>query len=448
MDLRLPESPAARAERLALLAWPLRDLTGDRREAARLVFSWLSHVEQVAVLAAQRGAGVCGQLDDEIAHREAFYIVARDYLGGVTPIGRETRALLNHLERRNDEASKVALNHICERWLEATIRRIGRAGIAPEMFEAIADDELRHCSEAAADAVPDGRYAAEIADVETLLVDLLESPSFGVPLVHLIGTRAVAETALANVRSHRQGCRSLGVTPGPQIRDIETAARAALLAERESPDPVEPTAWEVSKAAQWSGPAPMTSLERLPVDWFDDVGPVWLEAEAVRRLSLALAAHPELNRTIDGQGRIWAPRSARVGIRRQHSPGLISTVYVDDAHRRSARHVADELRRKVARLRRRPYRPAPDVSAVRRLLPPPRCAATLTNVGQFGITRGVAPFAPDEGATISVTVGGREGDSVWVGIAQDHRAADGRELGLLCRAFSGGLGYTGGPGRP
>lgn len=420
-------------------------LQGDDREAARLLFSWLADVEQVAVLAAERGDGIAGQLEDELSHRDSFARIA-ERLGGRTEMEPETHALLRYLAQLEGEASLVALNVVAESWLEGVFDALAATPLAPELFATVEAEELRHAEEARGQADADGRHEAVLRDVELLLSGLAQSPAFLCPMQHLIGVEATARMGLANLTRHRVACAALGLAPGSEMRDLEVASRAALVAARTAPAPIEPNGWERSKRLLWDRPAPMMVLEEasLPASATTEAE---VEALVAQRLALALVAHPELNRTLR-DGDLFAPRTARIGVRTLVEHDQVTTIYIDDAHAKPLAQVRAEIRRKRKRARRRAYRPVPDIRALRRFMPAPRAAATLTQVGGFGL-RGWAPFAMDEGASIAVTVGRQEmvprfrggmfvaARIAWLGIAVDHRANDGKQLGRLVKMLEG-----------
>ncbi len=422
-------------------------LTGAERDAARRLFSWLADVEEIAVLAAQRGDGIPQQLEDELSHRDGFAQIAAR-LGGREPMSPETSRLLLYLEGLRGEASLIALNVVAEGWLEEVFDHLAQSDLAPSLFRLVEAEEHRHMEEAYALAQPDGSCQDLISDLEILLYELVRSPSVLIPMAFLIGARAVAELAISNVKKHLIACRSLGVRPTQRIHDLLVSARAAMLVADLEPLPLQMNGWDITRHRLWKEPAAMMSFEKMPVSRKSSLAD--LEAEVVQRVSLALVAHPQLN-VVSARGQLFAPRDARIGVRRSadEEGNLIATVYVDNAHKKSLAQVKEEIRRKASRLSRRPYEPVPDVSGLRHLMPPARCAAVVSQVGGFGI-RGVGPLSHDEGVPISIFIGRQEVVPEWceadqsfqpkrvahLWVVYDHRAGNGRELGLLVKTLT------------
>jgi hypothetical protein len=325
---------------------------------------------------------------------------------------------------------------------------MAEATVCPELFRLVAAEEHRHCEEAHALARPDGSCQELVSSLEVLLYEVVRWPGIVVPLSFLIGPVACARMAIANVTKHLDACRSLGVQPSQQIRDLMTTARAALLVGDREPSPLEMHGWEISRQRLWSQPAPMMAFEKMPAP--REASLADLESMTVHRASVALAAHPQLNR-VAARGRLFRPLDIRVGVRRSWDleGELITTVYVDNGHMKSISQIKTEIHRKAERYRRRPYEPVPDVSAVRHLLPPARCPIVISQVGGFGI-RGVGPLSQDEGAPISIFIGRQETIPEWcetdhswhprpvahLWVVYDHRAGNGRELGLLVKILT------------
>jgi hypothetical protein len=422
-------------------------LEGSARDAARRLFSWLADVEQIAVLAAERGDGIPQQLEDELSHRDGFALIA-ERLGGKEPMGRDVALLLAFLQGLRGAESLLALNVVAESWLENVFDHLAQTDLAPSLFRLVEAEEHRHCEEARALARPDGSCQELVSSLESLLYEVVRAPGVLVPLSFLIGPVACARMAISNVTRHLEACFSLGVQPSQKIRDLMTVSRAALLVGDREPEPTLMHEWDISRQRLWQEPAPMMAFEKMPAP--REASLADLEAEVVRRCSLALAAHPQLNRVV-AQGQMFRPLDIRVGVRRSWDleGELITTVYVDNAHLKPATQVKAEIHRKADRYRRRPYEPAPDVSALRHLLPPARCPIVISQVGGFGI-RGVGPLTQDEGAPISVFIGRKEVEAVWseeaaefrprpvahLWVVYDHRAGNGRELGLLVKILT------------
>lgn len=391
------------------------------------MFSFLAAVEEIAVLAARRGDCIKDQLEDELSHRDSFAAIA-ERLGGTLPVGESTRGLVRFLEDLRGEASLALLNVVSESWLEGVFHHL--SPIAPDLFAIVEAEEARHAHEALSLARPDPAVSLPlIREVERHLYEVATAPEFIVPVSYLIGEEATARMGLANVRDHRRACAHLGVEPGSKVKDMEISSRAAIFSAGNQPTPLPMNTWERNKFKLWDRPEPMQTYITLETS---ETSPAAIEARVIRAASRVLALHPQLNRTTRGQ-QIYACSDVRIGVRRAHDEAgdLISTLYLTNPHHLTIEQVRGNIRHQLRRLRRRPYEELPDFRGLEEMLPPPRCALTITQVAPFGIGLGFAPLTPVEGAPISLCIGEERHGQVQVGVNYDHRVGDGREIGLL-----------------
>jgi hypothetical protein len=405
-------------------------LEGDEREAARLLFSLLAHVETVAIVAAQRGGGVREQLEDELVHHESFKRIA-EQLGGLEPRFPELQELISYIDSLEGDVSLAILNIVAEGWIANVFRSIASwRYLSPELWQIVGAEEERHCHEALEMARPDPEQTLPyLRQIEEHIYEVGRHPRFLLPLSFLGGVENVARMGLGSVEQHRRACAHLGVEPGEEVRDMEKSCRAALL--QPLPEEVEPNAFQVSAMRMWKQPAPITDFVsvHLPGSHADR------EARVVQALAAVLARYPELNRTV-AAGKLYRPPRVRIGVRRLYdNADLITTVYVADPHRLSVGLIKARLRRRMERIREHPYEPAPDLTGLEQFLPGPACVATVSYCAHFGVEHGQTAFSPWEGSTISLGVGQdpTDPDRLILGITCDHRVFGGRHVGLLVR---------------
>lgn len=419
-------------------------LQGRDKEAARRLFSFLGTVEEVAVLAAKRGDGVRGQLRDEIVHERSFKAIA-EKLGGFEEPAEEIRVLLDGLGTLEGEESLAILNIVCEFWLETVFKHVGRWGLADGLFEIVAREERRHVHRALEEAKPDPAEVLPILRwVEARLRDLAQSPHFLLPLYHLGGMKRVGEMGREVVRRHRKACAHLGVAPGPWIKEMERASRAAI--QYREPGPVHENEWEQSKRSFMEPDQAYPMISALVLDFPYD------EREAEFRVARAaaniLARNPRLNRTVR-HGEVFAPHSVRIGFRRIHDDygRNVTTVYLENPQYLSVRRGLRRLRNKAKKARTRDYEVVPSTKGLEQFLPPGRAAVTISANGVYGLPYGLAPLIPMEGAPICLTLGEVMDLPRWdaeqekyvpkrsliVGVAMSHRPYDGRDGGCFCQ---------------
>jgi len=412
--------------------------SSDTSHALRHVFSTLAHLERVAINSCARGNGIPEQLADEIRHESIFTVLAQAH-GGLLPTPPSVLELSDFFDSVSGPTAQVSLNVVSEIWLGVTLKFI-RANVDERyhgQLDEVISDETRH----AVSDVPSVNFEIEelvpaFRELERILLGITFDPFFVIPLAWLSGMSGVSRLGEKIIKRHSDICSRLGIPRNLLLDDYVVCGRS-LRAKADEPSSVHLNAWQIS-AFRAHIPPIVAVVKVRPWGRLKN-----LEARVVRALSRVLYENPELNVTIqDTRQELWAPREPIVGVRRLYDRrSLVSTVYVKGAHKKSLRGVVSKLREATAMLRRLPYQAVPDTSGLERLLPPSRVAATVTNCSvQFPLgTFGFASLIPTEGATISVTISPRGFlGSVYLGVVVDHRAINGRELGLLVNGLKHG----------
>jgi hypothetical protein len=418
------------------------------RVAARHLFSILAHLERIAVLAAERGGGIEGQLDDERAHLMTFESIAAQ-LGGVMPAPLCVQGLTEFLGRLSSEESLACLNVVCEAWLENIFTEVGdvtpSSSAWAELFRVIGSEEARHSREALAAAKIDPDRARPLVRiVEELLWRISIDPHFMWPLAWFKPVQSLGRMGQRAIRAHKRALAALSVEPGTYLDAMATCGREGL--NDLAPRPIKKNEWELtafeaelqpircSFEFRWRRPALQNEAE--------------LEAAVVRAVGKALAEIPRLNRIIVPQRQeLWQGVEPIVGVRRLYDrAGQVMTIYARAPELVDTFAVSERLAIAASKARALPYLAPPKLSReLLALAPPSRAAATVTNMlGQFPPgTDGYASLAPLEGATWAVCVcsarrsWGRQ--YFRISIEADHRAHNGRELGLFATALKAHL---------
>lgn len=393
----------------------------DRGEmiAARHLYSTLAHLEQIAVMAAERGDGTPGQLEDEIAHQGTFRALARD-LGGIVPPARETAELVEALRWQRGAASRVLLNLVCETWLDTVFAWLGAPGWGDRLFRAVEADEARHVEDAWHDDLPDADLIEQpVRVIEEALVGIAMSPAFMVPIVHLRGADMLARIGLDALARHAEVCVRLGLRPGPATWRLEAMCRA--VGRVKWPRPV--TVTEGRRALLLSPvPLPMHTEFTIPLR-------SRLPTAALARAALGvLAAQPHLRR-VARRDQVWQHAQPRVAVRVPHPEG-IGTVIVEgelETDTSTARAIAV----RAQRLRLRPYPRAHDLADLIDILPPPVASVAVTSATGCRFETGQIPLVPAEGIPIVAGISLFGDGQACVGLTMDHRLYDPPDLALL-----------------
>lgn len=401
-------------------------LTGSDAEAARWLFSFLAGIEEAAVLYAQKGFGVDGQLDDELSHRDTFKAIASHY-GKVEPLDASTARLLSYLESQDGDIAKFLFGIVCETWVEGVFHRLAQWS---PMFDVLEQEEARHAKASIRQFDAD-EAEPYLREVEALIREVANSPYFLVPMAHLFGIAETARLGLENAKRHKETCQLVGLEAGGDIRLLEEKCETAIRAEeRGLPQELEQTAWQRSKMKIFKRDPFMRDSVIVPISGSHADA----EAKVVQAVARIISREPALNTTIRGT-RLYRPSEIVVGVRRLHHNSEVITVYVRDPHLSTVGEIKTEIASKTKKLRDRPYKEVPDYVGLEDLLPPARAAVTLTQTAGLGVQRGFSAAPDDEGSTIHLCLGDVDGKT-HIGILHDHRAGDGREIGALCAGLS------------
>lgn len=420
--------------------------TSSQRTAARHLFSLLTHLEEIAVIAAERGDGVVGQLEDEHVHRKTFRRAALAF-GGLEPASPEARALIDFLQGLHGKVSLALLNLVAENWLENVFEHLVRSGgFAARLFASVEEDEARHVEGAyTAERPRPGAITATLVRLEGLLFNIATSPHFMLPLIHLYGHDVVAAMGEEALDKHRRACAHLRIAPSAQMRRLATTVRA--LRRHRPPEEVSVNRWRAGTPLVWDKPEAMRTAKRVLMPYSS---PTAIEAAVVRAVGAALERHETL-RVVSRGGRHYLLGRAIVGVRRAHLAGEIITLFVADPHRKPLRAVQKAIGRKQARARAREYAGVPDLGSLVEILPPAECSVAVSYTGHMGVELGWGPLSQLEGIPVSIIVGYPHDEVVavdgapavrrmcWIGIEMDHVVGDGAEIGLLTEAIADNL---------
>lgn len=426
------------------------------RLAARHLFSTMCHLERLAELAAERGDGVPGQLDDERVHRQAFRELAEMH-GGLEPCPEPAQKLIDYLLALEGESSLATLNVVAESWLDTVFEHMERSWLAPSVFHAIEEDEARHAYGALESArLPEGDAGVSIVrDLESMLMEISLSGEFMLPLVWFLGPTGVAEMGMDIAAAHARACARLGVEP--DLRDLVTSCRAARFLDRTAPTEWPMNEWDRLKLANWKTNAPQLCFVDIDTD---TTNPVKLQAQAMHALGRVLAREPELRRVVR-RDRLYMTDHPVVGMRALYDKDRVVTLFVSRPERYPPRRLIPMLNKQLKRFKDEPYEPYDGpisvVPHLEPLFPPNRCNVVLSYNGGHGGLFGVGPLSHLEGIPCSVTIGEPHWKPVppngsvarisgfgpqveWrrvvtVCVQMDHRVGDGRHIGLLAGAL-------------
>ena len=415
----MPESIASRIARLVVIA--PEPLSEAQAIAARRLYSTLAQLEYIAVLAAERGDCVDGQLEDELVHRGVFIQLAQQ-LGGVCVVSPETRELVAKLEAMRGPQSLLLLNIVAETWLETVFDELAKPGWGSELFAAVEADEARHVAGAWAAEIPDAAAMLDdLADIEKALANIGLSTGFILPLRHLRGAGFCGNMGLAAIASHEKVCARLGVAPGRVIGKLKAFSRGIKMLP--APDVIKPTPGRLSLMRASPVPFVMDSIISVPNRFALPL------AAVVKAASQILQDHPELRRVMRGDV-LYQHREASVYVRVKMPTGIMS-VSLRAAWQHTPREIYRQIKKQRARLARRKHYPLPPLGDMEPLLPPAQAALAVTDISRWGFDNGTTPLVPAEGVPIVITLGIITVDKITVAFSMDHRVFDASDMGLL-----------------
>lgn len=414
--------------------------------AARHLFSHLAHLEDIAVLAADRGDCVVDQLEDELVHRETFKQLAED-LGGMTAPSYEVRRIIEYLANLEGEESLAALNVVAESWLERVFVHLAKSGFCSDMFTLIGAEEARHAHEALESAKPDPEAFTEtVRDLEEMLTLVSGSPEFMLPLHWFMGLESLGDMGLDMCDAHEKACKHLGVEP--DVHNLRVSGRSARLLSRNQPYEIEMSDWERVKLQNWTDFAPQycNVTTEIPTTI-----PLKLQAMIMEATGRVLDREPRL-RNVTRRGKLFRTDHALIGMRSLYDSEQVITLFVAKPHRKGWKRTLRLLKKSKDRLKEREYEPYLGgvrlCSELKDIFPPNRCSCVVTYNGDFGGDFGAGPLSDMEGIPCSITIGkirsvprfsvyGEESgefsmesiNASTICFQMDHRTGDGQDIG-------------------
>lgn len=407
------------------LALCVQDFQGYDRLAARHMFSEFTHLETIAVMAAERGDGIPGQLEDEHVHHETFRRLAERY-GGLVPPCEEVTDLIGFLTGLEGEASLAALNVTAESWLETVFHHVGRWGCADEMMRIIESDEERHAQMAMDLPRPPAAVIEPIMrELERHLERIAVAPAFMLPLIYFAGEERVCKMGRGIVRAHERACEHFGIAS--RTRRVRLLCRSQRMWAKRRPVPVALSDWDRTKMRIYDRNADMLL-------WFEvstRANGYQLQAQVVAALARILQRHPRL-RYVTRRGELFQARESIVAMRALYDDRAVMNVFLPGCERRTWRGVLRQMNQRVKRARAVEYHAMPPMpDGLSELLPPSRVAAAVNYNGVHGGVGGTGPLSEVEGIPILVTIGEVRDDCVTLTLLMDHRTHDGQDIGLL-----------------
>lgn len=407
---------------LALLE---HEFTGYDRLAARHMFSEFCHLETIAVMAAERGDAIPGQLEDEHVHHETFRRLAEQHGGLVAPC-EEVARLIDYLTSLEGEASLAALNVTAESWLETVFDHVAGWGACDALMRAIEEDEERHVHDALDLARPPAAEIEPIVrDLERMLEAIAVAPAFMLPLIHFAGEQRVCAMGEALCAAHERACAHLGIAS--RTHRVRLLCRSQRIWSRRAPVPMEMTDWDRTKQRIYDRNADMLL-------WFEiatAVNGYRLQAQVVAALARILQRHPRL-RYVTRRGELFRAQEPIIAMRALYDDRAVMNVFLPGCHHRTWRGVLRQMNRRVKRARAVEYHAMPPMpDDLDKLLPPSRVAAAVNYNGVHGGIGGTGPLSDVEGIPILVTIGEVRAGRVTLTILMDHRTHDGQDIGLL-----------------
>lgn len=392
--------------------------------AARRLYSTLAELEYIAVLAAKRGNGTEGQLEDELVHRGVFLALARD-LGGVCPPNKETVDLVDRLSSMTGPKSLLLLNIVAETWLDTVFDCLGHSGWGSELFKAIEADEARHVKDAWLEEIPNvDDVLEELSDIEHALAHIALSLAFILPIRYLKGDTFCGDMGLSVIKSHESVCKRLGTEPGKVIGKLKSFCRGIRMMHQ--PVEIEPIAGRLSLMRASPVPFVMDSIITIPRC------PMIPLAAVVSACSELLYRCPELNRVMRGD-RLYQHRSPSVFVRVRLDTGIRS-IWLKEPRAFTERKVYQQIKKQRDRLRGRKHYPLPPLGDMEPVLPPAQAAIAVTDISEWGFDNGSTPLVPAEGVPIVITLGmAVRGEKMVISFSLDHRVFDASDMGLVKR---------------
>lgn len=386
--------------------------------AFKYFFSILSSLEEIAVLAAERGAGVQGQLEDEIVHRDTFKALAIK-CGGYEDPDENIQELIEYLEGLHGEKSMAALNVVAEGWLGCVFESVSH--LCPKLFNSIGEDEARHNGYALSYKIPDSHELEPIvSDLEHMLLKIANSPNFVLPINYLIGMRNIGLMGIKIGESHRKACAHLGLQS--DTREYDIVARSSLRAASNAPEELSMNDWQINKMNLWDGPHEIVTQKEIKINTKNELR---VQAKIVEALYKICSIEPKF-RNVIRDNKIFRTKRMLIGIRTYWDEEKITTIFIDakNTYEKIIKHIINKTRR----IRNKPYTKIPNVKHLKNLLPPAQSSINLSFVGHYGERWGYSKLGEIEGNSISIYIGGQRDYKYAISIVMDHRLFDGKDV--------------------
>lgn len=404
------------------------EFQGYDKLAARHMFSEFCHLETIAVLAAERGDGIEGQLEDEYVHFETFKRLAERYGGLVAPC-QEIVDLIDYLTGLQGEASLAALNVTAESWLETVFHHVGTWGCCDEMMKIIESDEERHAQLAMNLPKPPVEIIEPIMrKLEEHLEKIAVAPAFMLPLIYFAGEERVCKMGASIVRAHEKACRHFGIKPN--TRRVRLLVRSQRMWSKRKPREKPLSSWDVTKMRVYPGQvAPMTG-------WFEittSYSGMRLQIAVIGALARILQRHPRL-RYVTRQDKLFQTQEVIIGVRAMYDERAVMNVFLPGAESRSDAKILKQFNRRLKKAREFEYHSIPLMpEGLDKLLPPSRVCAAVNYNGVHGGIGGSGPLSEVEGIPILVTLGEVRNRRAVITVLMDHRTHDGQDIGVLMK---------------
>jgi len=391
------------------------------RLAYSYLFSILSSVEQIAVLAAERGAGVKGQLEDELVHRDAFKNVAKK-CGGYRDDCPEIKELIEYLTNLKGETSMAALNVVAEGWLGCIFENI--AHLSPKFFNSVGEDENRHNGYALAYKIPNSHELEPIIrDLEYLLFKIAQSPNFILPITHFLGLHDTGKMGLKVKEAHIKSCNHLNVKYN--LNDYTKFCRGAILSKNNQPVEASMNTWQKNKQNIWNVSHDILIQEEYDIKINN---PLKIQAKIIEALGKILQIEPRF-KLVTRNKKLYYVQRSMIGIRAMYDNSQLMTIYIDANQRYN--NLLKGLINKTRRSINKEYKLIPDVNHLLPILPPSQCPIILSYIGKYGTKWGYTQNGDIEGVSITLFLGENENGKQPITIVADHRVHDGHDITLF-----------------
>jgi chloramphenicol O-acetyltransferase len=413
-------SREARVNALLKTFTPPRNKT--EKLAFRYLFSTLSALEEIAVLAAERGAGVEGQLEDEYVHRDTFKQLAVACGGFEDPCDK-TQQLIDFLQSLQGEKSIAALNVVSEAWLGCVFTSLSK--LAPALFDSIGEDESRHNHYALSYKIPDSEELEPIIRrLERMMVEIAKSPNFILPIIYLVGLSEVGHMGIDMIKNHTIACRHLDIEPN--TKEFESFCRTSIHGGRNTPELVPMNDWQFNKQSLWKRPAPMTVQNEIKINTSNEIK---VQAKVIEAIGRITRAYPEF-RNVTRDNKLYRTRQANVGVRVMWSDDILSTIIVNSKN--NYKELLKNIISRTKRIRSKPYDIIGEVDHIKDLLPPSQVPFVISYIGHHNLRWGHGVFSEFEGSSTSVFIGAPDKNNLYpITVLMDHRVFDGKDIALF-----------------